>query len=93
MWLYCRLLTHKNKEMKSFFEGIQWLFEKIFFAIHDVLRFTEIEPRWGWWVANIFNWAIAGLITYYIWYWIKQLQIQKDNNEENQDTTAHSFLK
>jgi hypothetical protein len=26
-------------------------------------------------------------------YWIKQLKIFEDNNEENQDTTAHSFLK
>jgi hypothetical protein len=26
-------------------------------------------------------------------YWIKQLQLHRDNNEENQDTTAHSFLK
>jgi len=26
-------------------------------------------------------------------YWIKQLQLHKDNGEESQDTTAHSFLK
>ena len=79
--------------MKSFFEAIQWLFEKIIFFFHDVFRFTEIEPTWGWWVANIVNWALWGIICYYIRYWIKQLRIHKDNNEENQDTTAHSFLK
>ncbi|MDP5096756.1 MAG: uracil phosphoribosyltransferase, partial [Flavobacterium sp.] len=26
-------------------------------------------------------------------YWIKQLNIFKANNEDEQDTTAHSFLK
>ncbi len=79
--------------MKSFFEAIQWLFEEIFFAIHDVLRFAEIEPVWGWWVANIFNWILWGLICYYIYYWTIQIKKHEDNGEENQDTTAHSFLK
>jgi hypothetical protein len=27
-----------------------------------------------------------------MYYWIKQLQLHKANNEEFQDTTAHSFL-
>jgi hypothetical protein len=26
-------------------------------------------------------------------YWIKQLKLQKENGEEFQDTTAHSFFK
>jgi Family of unknown function (DUF6341) len=76
--------------MKSFFEALQWLNDEVFFALHQALRFLELD---NWWFANIFNWAICGLITYYIVYWVKQLQLHKDNNEENQDTTAHSFLK
>lgn len=76
--------------MKSFFEGIQWINDNILMALHEVFRFLELD---NWWAANIVNWAICGLITYYIVYWTKQLQIHKDNNEENQDTTAHSFLK
>ena len=29
--------------MKAFFEGIQWLFETIFFALHDFLRELELS--------------------------------------------------
>lgn len=79
--------------MKSFFEGIQWLFENILFVFHDIFRSIEIAPGWGWWAANIVNWALWAVICYYIVYWTKQLQLHKDNNEEDQDTTAHSFLK
>ena len=76
--------------MKSFFEGIQWLFENIFLALHQVLRSLELS---NWWLANIISWGFVIICSYYIWYWIKQLQSHKDNNEEHQDTTAHSFLK
>lgn len=76
--------------MKSFFEGIQWLFEQILFAPHDLMRATELD---SWWIANIVNWALWAIICYYIWKWTKQLKIFKDNNEDEQDTTAHSFLK
>lgn len=76
--------------MKSFFEGIQWLFEKIIFLLHDALRTEELR---NWWIANIISWIFVGIVSYYTWYWIKQLKLHKDNNEEYQDTTAHSFLK
>jgi len=79
--------------MKSFFQGIQWLFDNIILGLHEVLRSMEIKPVWGWWAANIINWTICIVITYYIWYWITQLKLHEVNNEENQDTTAHSFLK
>jgi hypothetical protein len=76
--------------MKSFFEGIQWIFDEIVFALHQALRFLELD---NWWLANIFSWGFMAIGCYYSWYWIKQLQSHKDNNEENQDTSAHSFLK
>lgn len=76
--------------MKSFFEGIQWLFEVILFAPHDLMRSTELE---NWWTANIVNWVLWAIISYYIYYWTTQLKIFKDSNEDEQDTTAHSFLK
>jgi Family of unknown function (DUF6341) len=76
--------------MKSFFEGIQWLFDNIILGIHAGLRSLELN---NWWLANIFSWTFIIIGCYYSWYWIKQLQMHKDNNEENQDTTAHSFLK
>lgn len=76
--------------MKAFFEGIQWLFETIFFAPHDFFRKLELT---SWTGANIFNWVFMGICSYYIVYWCKELTKHKENNEENQDTTAHSFLK
>lgn len=79
--------------MKSFFEAIQWLFEKILFYFHDIMRATELKGSWGWWAANLVNWVLWAIISYYIWDWTKQLKIFKDNNEDEQDTTAHSFLK
>ena len=76
--------------MKSFFEGIQWLFDNIILGLHEVLRSLELS---NWWLANLISWAFIIICCYYSWYWTKQLQAHKDNNEENQDTTAHSFLK
>lgn len=76
--------------MKSFFEAIAWLFEQILFAPHDLMREAELH---NWWLANLVNWVLWGIISYYIIYWTKQLKIFKDNNEDEQDTTAHSFLK
>lgn len=76
--------------MKTFFEGIQWIFENILFIPQDFFRKLELS-NWFW--ANIFNWILMAVCAYYIVYWIKQLKLHKDNNEENQDTTAHSFLK
>lgn len=76
--------------MRSFFGAIQWLFEKILFAPHDLMRSMELD---NWWIANLVNWVLWGVISYYIWYWTKQLKIFKDSNEDEQDTTAHSFLK
>lgn len=76
--------------MKSFFEAIQWIFETILFAGHDLMRSWELD---NWWIANVVNWVLWAIISYYIWYWTKQLKIFKDNNEDEQDTTAHSFLK
>jgi Family of unknown function (DUF6341) len=75
--------------MKAFFEGIQWLFENIIFAPQNFLRELELS---SWFGANIINWILMGICAYYMVYWCKQLQKHADNNEENQDTTAHSFL-
>ena len=76
--------------MKAFFEGIQWLFENILFAPHNFLRELELE---SWFVANIINWIFMIICTVAMVYWILQLKLHRDNNEEYQDTTAHSFLK
>jgi hypothetical protein len=76
--------------MKAFFEGIQWLFENIFFIPQDHLRKLELK---NWFAANTINWIFVIICLAAMIYWIKQLQLHKANNEEYQDTTAHSFFK
>ena len=73
--------------MKDFFESIQYLFVDVLFAPYDAFRFME-----NWWTANIVNWmfVIIGMVA--MVYWILQLKIFNDNNEENKDVSAHSFL-
>ncbi|OYQ33302.1 uracil phosphoribosyltransferase [Flavobacterium cyanobacteriorum] len=75
--------------MKAFFEGIQFLFEKILFAPMNLLRSLELD---NWWLANIITWIFIIICCAATWYWIKQLRVFKANNEDDQDTTAHSFL-
>ena len=76
--------------MRAFFEGIQSLFVDFLFKPLDLLRSLELS---NWWLANIVSWALIIVCCYYIVYWCKELAKHKANNEENQDTTAHSFLK
>jgi hypothetical protein len=76
--------------MKAFFEGIQWLFENIFFIPQNYLRKLELE---NWFAANAINWIFIIICAAAMIYWIKQLQLHKANNDEFQDTTAHSFFK
>ena len=76
--------------MRAFFEGIQWLFENILFIPQDYLRKLELT---NWFAANIINWIFMIICATAMVYWIKQLMIFDANGTENQDTTAHSFLK
>ena len=76
--------------MKAFFEGIQYLFVDILFAPLDFLRSLELS---SWFVANTINWIFMIICAAAMVYWIKQLQIFNDAGTEDQDTTAHSFLK
>ena len=76
--------------MRAFFEGIQSLFVDFLFKPLDLLRSLELS---SWWLANIVSWALIIICSYYIVYWCKELAKHKANNEETQDTTAHSFLK
>jgi len=75
--------------MTSFFEGIQYLFVNILFIPLDFLRSLELK---SWFVANTINWIFMIICAAAMVYWIKQLKLHKENGEEYQDTTAHSFL-
>ena len=76
--------------MKSFFEGIGSLFTDYLFVPFHWLREMELT---NWWAANTLNWIFIIICTAAMVYWVKQLNAHKANNEDIQDTTAHSFLK
>jgi hypothetical protein len=76
--------------MKAFFEGIQYLFVNILFAPLDFLRSLELS---SWFGANTINWVFMIVCASAMVYWIKQLRIFDESGTEDQDTTAHSFLK
>ena len=76
--------------MKTFFEGIQYLFVDILFAPLDFIRALEVK---SWFGANLINWAFMIICAAAMVYWVKQLRIFDEAGTENQDTTAHSFLK
>ncbi|MCC9072400.1 uracil phosphoribosyltransferase [Flavobacterium sp. F-65] len=76
--------------MTTFFEGIQYLFVNILFAPLDFLRSLELV---SWFGANTINWIFMIICAAAMVYWIKQLRIFDAQGTENQDTTAHSFLK
>jgi hypothetical protein len=75
--------------MKELFEAIAWLFEKVLFLPHDILRELELS---NWWLANIINWGFAIVIFSLLVYWTIQLKVFNDKGEENKDPSAHSFL-
>lgn len=75
--------------MKAFFEAIGYLFTDILFIPLNFFRSLELE---NWWLANIITWVFILICIGANMYWLKQLKIFKQNNEDNQDTTAHSFL-
>ena len=75
--------------MGSFFEGLGYLFTDILFAPLDMFRAVELT---NWWIGNLITWIFIIICCLAVGYWIKQLQIFKDNNDDVQDTTAHSFL-
>ncbi|MNE22299.1 hypothetical protein D3C80_1155060 [compost metagenome] len=76
--------------MKAFFEAIQSLFVDFLFKPLDWLRSLELS---SWFVANSINWIFMVICAAAMVYWIKQLRIFDEAGTENQDTTAHSFLK
>ena len=76
--------------MKAFFEAIQSLFVDFLFKPLDALRALELK---NWFLANGISWILMGICAYYVVYWCKQLKKHRHDDEENQDTTAHSFLK
>jgi len=75
--------------MKDFFYAIQDLFVNGLFAPYDALRALELE---NWFAANTVSWLflITGFVA--MVYWMSQLRIFDQNNEEDKSISSHSFL-
>ncbi|GAA4802554.1 DUF6341 family protein [Litoribaculum gwangyangense] len=75
--------------MKDFFYGIEDLFVNVLFAPYDALRALELE---NWFAANTVSWLflIVGFVA--MVYWMGQLRIFDNNNEEDKSISAHSYL-
>lgn len=75
--------------MKDFFYAIQDLFVDVLFAPYDALRMLELD---NWFAANIVSWLflIIGFVA--MVYWMGQLRIFDNNNEEDKSISSHSYL-
>lgn len=75
--------------MKDVFEAIAYLFEEVLFIPLNMLR--ELGAS-NWLAANAFNWFFLMIGFAGLFYWLRQLKKFNDNNEEDFDSTSHSFL-
>lgn len=75
--------------MKDFFYAIQDLFVNVLFSPMDAIRALELE---NWFAANTISWIfiIIGFVA--MVYWMLQLKIFSDNNEDDKSISSHSFL-
>ena len=83
------LLSCKIKIMKALFEAIAYLFEEILFIPLNMLRELELT---SWFFASAINWLFLAIGFAGLFYWLGQLKKFNDNNEEDLDSTSHSFL-
>jgi len=74
---------------KGFFEGIASLFVDVLFIPLDALRNLELS---SWFLANGINWLflIIGFVAFF--YWMKQLKLFNERNEEDRSSTSHQYL-
>ncbi|SFC95781.1 DUF6341 family protein [Algibacter pectinivorans] len=75
--------------MKDFFNAIQDLFVNVLFAPMDAIRALELE---NWFAANTISWIFIIICIVAMVYWMLQLKIFSDNNEEDKSISSHSFL-
>ena len=75
--------------MKDFLEGFQDFMENVALEPLNGLRALELE---SWAGANIMNWIFMTIGSAAFIYWMLQLKKYNDNDEEDRDPKAHSFL-
>lgn len=74
---------------RNIFEGIGSFFEEVAFAPLDFLYNLELKT---WWGANIVTWIFLAILVVLLVYWIIQLKIFDDNQEEDKSSTSFPFL-
>jgi len=75
--------------MKDFFYAIQDLFVNVLFAPLDAIKELELE---NWFAANTVSWIFILIGFVAMVYWMLQLRIFDQNNEEDKSVSAHSYL-
>ncbi|MFD2542880.1 uracil phosphoribosyltransferase [Lacinutrix gracilariae] len=75
--------------MKDFFYAIQDLFVNVLFAPLDAIKELELE---NWFAANTISWIFILIGFVAMVYWMLQLRIFDQNNEEDKSVSAHSYL-
>lgn len=75
--------------MKDIFEAIALFHKDVLFVPLDALR--ELQDD-SWFLANIFNWIFIIIGFTALGYWLKQLKMYSENNDDRLDITAHSIL-
>ena len=74
---------------RNIFEGIGSFFENVAFGPLNALYDLELKT---WWGANIVTWIFLSILVVLIVYWVNQLKIFDENQEEDKSSKAHSFL-
>ncbi len=74
---------------RNIFDGIGSFFENVAFAPFKALYDLELKT---WWGANVVTWIFLAILVVLLVYWIMQLKVFDDNNEEDKSSKAHSFL-
>ncbi|UYW00907.1 uracil phosphoribosyltransferase [Flavobacterium agricola] len=76
--------------MTSFFNGLGWFIGDFLMTPMNALAKLELS---NWWLANFITWIFIIILCAAFGYWMKQLAIFHESGADEQDTTAHSFLK
>lgn len=74
---------------RNLFDGIGSFFNNVAFKPLDFLYNLELQ---NWWLANVMTWFFVAILAVLMVYWINQLKIFDNNNEEDKSSKAHSFL-
>ena len=79
--------------MSAFFYWIQDLFENwIFYYTMDQFRRDFGIFSGSWWTANTLNWIFMIIGFAAMVYWMGQLKIFSDNDEEDKSISSHSYI-